>query len=180
VSFLETERLIIRTWMPSDAQAYAAIILDPDVARHLEPCAPLLRTPEDVGAWIEAEMDAQERTGLSRWPLIRKEDRRLIGRCGLHRRADGDVEIGYVIARDAWGRGYATEAARAVVRYAFDVAGLPRLWAFVGMRNAASVAVIRRIGGHFDRVVRACRGEVLRYVIGPPPSAGRRERGDTR
>src|SRR5215469_2209961 len=115
MAFIETERLILRTWMPSDAPALLEQSSDPDVNRFL----PMSLTPtlESTNALIERQMDKQEREGFSVWPVIRKDDGRLIGRCGLHRLPEGYVEVAWIFERAAWGQGYATEAARAAIAY---------------------------------------------------------------
>lgn len=162
MAFIETERLILRTWMPSDAQALHAIRCDPEVSRYLSGPTPTL---EEVAQWIQRQMDEQEREGFSLWPVIRKEDGRLIGRAGLHRLPEGYVEAGWVFARDAWGAGYATEAARASVDYGFNAVRLPHIYALINPANSASIAVAYRLGMRFDRVVRAYKRDLLRYVV---------------
>ncbi|MBV8638091.1 MAG: GNAT family N-acetyltransferase [Candidatus Eremiobacteraeota bacterium] len=163
MAFIETERLILRTWMPSDASALLESSLDREVTRFL----PVTRPPtlESSLAWIDRQMDEQEREGFSVWPVIRKEDGRLIGRCGLHRLPEGYVEVVWVFERDAWGHGFATEAARAAAAYAREPLRLPALYALINPANSASIAVAYRLGMRFDRVVRAYKRDLLRYVL---------------
>ncbi len=163
MAFIETERLILRTWMPSDAAAVLEIFSDPEATRLL----PLSRQPtvESVRAWIDRQMEEQESEGFSLWPVIRKQDSRLIGWCGLHRVPDGYTEIVWVLQRAAWGRGYASEAARAVARYARDTLRLRNVYALIDPANHASVAVAYGLGMRFDRVVRAYKRDLLRYVL---------------
>jgi len=163
MAFIETERLILRTWMPSDAPALLESYSDPEVTRFL----PMSSEPtlESTSAWIDRQMDEQEREGFSVWPVIRKDDGRLIGRCGLHRLPEGYVEIAWVFERASWGHGYATEAARAALTYARETLRLPNLYALINPANSASIAVAYRLGMRFDRVVRAYKRELLRYVL---------------
>ncbi|HET9031036.1 MAG TPA: GNAT family N-acetyltransferase [Candidatus Aquilonibacter sp.] len=161
MAFIETDRLLLRTWMPSDASRLHEIMSDPDVTRFL-PDAP--RTLQWAREWIERQMDEQEREGFSLWPVIRKADGRLIGRGGLHRLPDGLVEAGWIFERAAWGHGFATEAARAAIDYGLHVAHLSRVYALVAPGNAASIGVAYRVGMRFDRVVRAYKRDLLRYV----------------
>lgn len=163
MAFIETERLILRTWMPNDAPALLEVSSDPEVTRFL----PMTSAPtlESMKAWIERQMDEQEREGFSVWPVIRKDDGRLIGRCGLHRLPEGYVEIAWIFERDAWGHGYATEAARAAIGYARDSLRLPALYALINPGNSASIAVAYRLGMRFDRVIRAYKRDLLRYVL---------------
>ncbi len=163
MAFIETERLILRTWMPSDAAALLEMSSDLEVTRFL----PMSRPPtlQSMQGWIERQMDEQEREGFSVWPVIRKEDGRLIGRCGLHRLPEGYVEIAWIFERDAWGQGYATEAARAAAAYGREALRLPGLYALISPDNSASIAVAYRLGMRFDRLVRAYKRDLLRYVL---------------
>ena len=163
MAFIETDRLILRTWMPSDAPALLEVSSDPEVTRFLPMSSP--PTLESMSAWIDRQMDEQEREGFSVWPVIRKDDGRLIARCGLHRLPEGYVEIAWIFERAAWGKGYATEAARAAIAYARDSVHLPSLYALIHPANSASIAVAYRLGMRFDRVVRAYKRDLLRYVL---------------
>jgi RimJ/RimL family protein N-acetyltransferase len=163
MAFIETERLILRTWMPSDAPALLEMSSDPEVTRFL----PMSSAPtlESISAWVERQMDEQEREGFSVWPVIRKEDGKLIGRCGLPRLPEGYVEVAWVFERSAWGFGFATEAARAAAAYARNTLRLPELFALINPANSASIAVAYHLGMRFDRVVRAYKRDLLRYVL---------------
>ena len=161
MAFIETERLILRTWMLSDAADLLAIRSDPEVARYLSGPIPTL---ESTRAWIERQMEQQEREGFSLWPVIRKDNGQLIGRAGLHRLPAGYVEAGWIFARSAWGHGFATEASRASIDYGLSVIHLPQVYALVDPRNSGSVAVANRLGMRFDRVVREYKRDLLRYV----------------
>ena len=163
MAFLETERLILRTWMPSDADAWLAIASQPEVARYIPSVRPPARL--DVDAWIARQMDEQEHEGFSVWPVLRKDDGALIGRCGLHRMPGGDVEIAWAFDMRVWGQGYATEAARAVLAFAATQLRLPRVAALVDPRNVRSIALAHRLQMRFDRVVRAYRRDLLRYLV---------------
>src|SRR5215469_2808465 len=100
MAFIETERLILRTWMHSDAQALFEISRDPEVNRFM----PLAYDPtiDSISMWVDRSIEEQEREGFSVWPVVRKDSGALIGRCGLHRMEDGVVEIAWVFARDQW------------------------------------------------------------------------------
>ena len=82
--------------------------------------------------------------------------------------ADGRIEVAWIFERAVWGEGYATEAARAVLDYARDVAHLRGLVALIDPRNRASVSVAHRLGLAFDRVVRAYKRDMLRYRVDDP------------
>ena len=161
MSFIETERLILRTWMDSDLEALAAIYADPEVTRFLPGGA---RSREAVREWIDRAIQAQDRDGFSLWPVVRKSDHRLIGMCGfLRRSAESPIEIGFALEAGAWGQGLGEEAARAALDYGRGVLGLREVAALVDPRNRASVRLINRLGMRFDRVQRVGGREVLRY-----------------
>jgi len=161
MSYIETERLILRTWMPGDAPEWHAIASKPDVARYLVTKTPTLET---IAAWIGKQIEEQDREGFSCWPVVRKENGRLIGRCGLHRMPEGYVEIAWIFDSEVWGAGYAREAAGAVLRFSLQTLGLHDVYALIDPNNAHSIAVANALHMRFDRVVRAYRRDMLRYV----------------
>jgi RimJ/RimL family protein N-acetyltransferase len=98
--------------------------------------------------------------------VVLKEENRVIGECGITHIPDypGDVEIAWIFNRAYHGRGYATEAARAVLDYAFASAALQSVYALIDRFNAPSIGVANRLGMEFDRIVRAYRRDLMRYV----------------
>lgn len=170
---LETERLVLRPLAQHDLEFLTELHADPEVARYLSTGRP--RTPEESALWL-ALMLAQERTtGFSHLCIVRREDERRLGRCGLSPfelappaepggaargffgrggAADGGVagpvevvaELGYSLERSAWGKGYASEAARAVRDHALGELGMPRLMSIIHPDNARSARVARGLG----------------------------------
>jgi RimJ/RimL family protein N-acetyltransferase len=163
MSFIETKRLMLRTWIvPGDVDAAAAIFTDPEVMRYSSRGA---YRPDEIRGILERALAREEREGFTLWPVVHKEMRELIGMCGLQHLEEGaDIEIGWRFKRSAWGNGYATEAASAVLAYARDHLRLPRVCAVVEASNQHSIRVANRVGMRFDRVTRAYHREVLRYV----------------
>lgn len=164
MSFIETEHLLLRTWMlPADLEAATELFTDEDAQRYY--VRGDLRDDE-VAAYVTRLVDKEERDGFGVWPAIEKSSRELVGACGLSRVADlgGEVEIDWILKRSARGKGYALEAARAVLGYAFSHAGLERVCALIDPGNTASITIANRLGMRFDRVVRAYRRDLLRYV----------------
>jgi len=149
---LETERLLLREWTLEDLPRVVPIYTDPVVMRHVGKDPDL--SPEGVERGIRATLRRYERHGMGFMALVRKRDGDLLGHCGLQR-YDGtlDVELGYLLRRDARGRGYATEAALASVAYAFDVLDLKRVVAVVVEQNRPSIAVLERVGMTFRKRV---------------------------
>jgi ribosomal-protein-alanine N-acetyltransferase len=89
--------------------------------------------------------------GFGMWALLRKADGAFVGRCGLRYLEESpEVELGYTLAKPFWGQGFATEASRAVVCYAFEVLRLGRLVAIADPANAASVNVMKKVGMVFE------------------------------
>jgi [ribosomal protein S5]-alanine N-acetyltransferase len=166
MSYIETERLLLRTWMSLDAAPLAAIYGDPETMQYiLSGTKTLEQTREAIAKMIEAN----ERDGCSLWPVVLKANSELIGSCGLMKtdRA-GELELGFMFAAAARGHGYAIEAARGVLDYAFHQMHARTVIALVHLFNAPSIALVNKLGMQFDRVVRMKRGnrgaDVLRYV----------------
>jgi RimJ/RimL family protein N-acetyltransferase len=161
---LATQRLVLRRWSDADREPFAALCADPEVMRHF----PAVLSRAEADELADRADGAFERRRSNGAPyglaaVERREDGRFLGFVGLNhmRWYPDDVEIGWRLARDAWGRGYATEAATAWVGYARDVLRLPRLISITVPANTASLAVMRRIGMRFGW---AASGEVDHVV----------------
>lgn len=143
-----TERLVLRPFRDSDLEPWAALNADPDVTQYLGP--PLSREDSDRTAWaINASYEAQ---GFGFLAVERRSDGMFLGAAGLSKEKwyPDDLEIGWRLAREYWGHGYATEAAASWLDYAFKEAGLPRVIAVTDTPNVRSIAVMRRLGMSFD------------------------------
>ncbi len=164
MSFIETERLLLRTWLLPADLSDAIDIFTNESARSYYIRGDLARN--DVERYIRGLMEKQERDGFGVWPAIEKSSRTVIGACGLTPVPDlgGEIEIDWIVKPSARGQGYATEAARAVLAYAFAHAGLRHVCALIDPENRPSVALANSIGMRFDRVVRAYKRDLLRYV----------------
>ena len=148
---LGTERLLLRPWRAQDRAPFAALNADPEVMRHF-PGSMSRSESDELAERIETAM-AQEGWGL--WALEQRDGGRFIGFTGLARPGfDAPfmpaVEIGWRLARDAWGHGYASEAARAAAAFAFDQLGLDEIVSLAVVANNRSRAVMRRLGMHHD------------------------------
>ena len=145
--WLKTERLMLRELEPGDWQALYAIESRPEVARYqsFDP-----RTPEESRAYVlEASQSARENRRLTYdLAMVLETETRLIGRCGLGS-TDLDLReavLWYTLHPDAWGRGYTTEAARAMVDFGCRTLGLHRIWADCDPQNVASWRVLEKLG----------------------------------
>jgi ribosomal-protein-alanine N-acetyltransferase len=143
---LWTPRLMLRRWRADDREPYAAINADPEVMAHLGRL-----TREESDAAIERYEAHFAREGFGKWALQLAGEGGLIGSVGLERvefpaRFTPAVEIGWRLARRYWGQGYATEAARRTLDFAFDDLGLPGVVAYAPPGNRRSFEVMERLG----------------------------------
>lgn len=147
-----TTRLQLRQWRAADRAPFAAMVADPAVMRYFP--APLSRAQSDAMADKCEALIAERGWGI--WAVERKQDQRFIGFVGLHIPQDPlpcmpCVEVAWRLARDAWGQGYATEAAIASLAAGFGPLQLPEIVAFTTRTNLPSQAVMQRLGMVRDR-----------------------------
>jgi ribosomal-protein-alanine N-acetyltransferase len=140
-----TERLVLRDLDERDAPDIFWLNSDPEVLRHVHD-VPFADT-EAARKWI-ADVGRQLPLGIGRW-AIEAKDGTWIGRCSLRRYADDEVLMGYRLLREQWGRGYASEAVRAMLDLAFNIHRLPYIASKVARDNIASQRVIEKNGGRF-------------------------------
>src|ERR1700761_6352159 len=144
---METNRLTLREFQDSDAEAIQSYAGDPEVTLYTS-FGP--NTPEDTAAVLASWILERQRVPRVEWPLaiIRKNDDVLIGATGLGavKWATREAAFGYVLRRSAWGMGYATEASRAVCDWAFNKLALRKLVAHCEPGNAASLTVLNKLG----------------------------------
>jgi ribosomal-protein-alanine N-acetyltransferase len=151
---LETDRLLLRDHELGDLEAFCEMESDP-----------AYRSPQQVHPRDELERSFREGWLMPKtmglWATVFKPEDRYIGRCGIYRRMDdnnqvipGEASLAYYLARPYWGRGLATEAGQALVRYGFDTLGLTRIVAGMNVKNLASIRVAEKLGFHW-----VCSGE---------------------
>ncbi|HEY4887474.1 MAG TPA: GNAT family N-acetyltransferase [Candidatus Dormibacteraeota bacterium] len=148
---LRTERLILRRWRPGDREPFACLNADPEVMEHLP--GPLSREESDGFAdRIEVSFDT---LGYGLWAVELPGVAEFIGYVGLVLQQfeapfTPAVEVGWRLARDYWGRGFATEAARAAVADGFTRVGLSEIVSFTVQANLRSTRVMERLGMTHD------------------------------
>lgn len=158
---LVTERLLLSPVTASDYAALQAHWAAPDVRRFLFDGTML--SPAEISEAIDDSTRDFAAAGYGLW-LIQEQDRTdLTGTAGLRPLDDIGLEIFYSLAPGSWGKGYATEAARAVVEHALGPLGLPEVLAEVDAGNIASVAVVERLGMTAFDVVPGLLGPMTRY-----------------
>jgi ribosomal-protein-alanine N-acetyltransferase len=154
---LRTGRLLMRPWRPGDREPFAALNADPEVMRHF----PALLSRAESDATIERVQAGFDQHGYGLWAVELLDTGEFIGFTGLQwipfeAHFTPALEVGWRLARGAWGHGYASEAAREAVRFAFTEAGLREIVSMTVPANDRSRAVMRRLGmtrdatGDFD------------------------------
>jgi ribosomal-protein-alanine N-acetyltransferase len=153
---IETERLLVRLPKAEDALDLAVAYADPEVMRYMDDGSTV--TLAEVEAGIERWIERWESWGMSMCSLQRREDGRVLGRAGFAHwdpetwEFGGDeIELGWLLAREHWGYGYATEAALALRDWAAAERGLTRLTSHIRHENDRSARVAERIGERYER-----------------------------
>ena len=142
-----TERLLLRQWREDDRDPFAAMNADPEVMRHF----PSVLDREASDAVLDRLRAAVDEQGWGLWAVERLDTGQLLGFTGLSVPRHPlpfmpCVEVGWRLARSAWGHGFATEAAREALRVGFDELGLDEVVSFAVVGNTASRAVMERLG----------------------------------
>lgn len=162
---LETERLQLREMERSDMKDLSKILQDEEVMYAYEGAF----DDEEVEAWMTRQLRRYEEFGFGLWGLFLKESGEMIGQCGITMQEYGTMqvpEIGYLLARAYWHRGYATEAAAACREYGFGVLHFDRLYSIIRDTNTASQRVALRNGMHpIDTIVKHFRGVEMPHIV---------------
>ena len=160
---LETERLVLRMLRESDTDAYAEMMADPEVMRFLG--KPMSRQE----AWRNMAMvlGHWHLRGYGFWAVEEKSSGELVGRIGCWR-PEGwpGLEVGWALRRRFWGRGYATEAARASARHAFTALGQTRVISLIAPDNVNSIRVAERLGERPSGEWEVFGMKVIIYAVG--------------
>jgi RimJ/RimL family protein N-acetyltransferase len=148
---IRTERLLLRAWRPGDREPFAALNADPRVMEFMPGALPRAQS-DALARRSEQHFDVH---GFGPWAVEVPGVAPFIGFVGLvvpafEAHFTPAIEIGWRLAAEHWGQGYATEAARASAHHAFDVVGADGLVSFTTPQNARSQAVMRRIGMTHD------------------------------
>ncbi len=160
---IETERLLLRKPRLEDAADLAVAYADPETVRYIGDGSTATR--EQVEQGIAFWLERWEANGVGLFSMERHEDGRVIGRSGflvwdggaweVANFADAgeraEVELGWLVAREHWGQGYATEAALAMRDWGIAERGFTRLISIIGHSNARSVRVAEKIGERYER-----------------------------
>lgn len=144
---LETERLILRDFEVNDWTAVLAYQSDPRYLRYYHWTE---RSPADAKAFVDMFVSHQRSLPRTKFQLavVLRSDNRLIGNCGIRMESAGALEadMGYELAPEHWGRGYATEAARVMLNFGFTELSVHRIWSWCIAENVASARVLKKLG----------------------------------
>lgn len=135
----------MRNWTQADADALFEIMRDARVMRYLAEGKPF--TLEQVREFLIWAENYQRENNFCRWKVIEKSSGETIGSCGFARpHGTVEIELGYLLAQKHWGKGFATEAARAAMQYGFEKLNFPEIIALTDSENVASQKVLEKIG----------------------------------
>jgi ribosomal-protein-alanine N-acetyltransferase len=164
---LETDRLLLREYAEEDAEAFFKLNTDPEVVRFV-PDKPLLNVEQARQTLIDHPIADYRRYGFGREACILKSTGEQIGLAGLKYMDElGEVDVAYRLLPAHWGRGLATEAALASVRYGFADLGLKRIIGLVMPENTASVRVLEKTGLSYAETVTFWGHRFSKYIITP-------------
>jgi RimJ/RimL family protein N-acetyltransferase len=146
---IETERLVIRPWQPDDRPAFTAVMTHPEVTQYIHGGKPY--TEVEVDQWFERQARQIAEHGMCMGALVEKSTNRLAGLSGVQPLGSTtEFEIGWILAREAWGRGFATEAGAACMRYVLETLNRPRVVAIIDPANDPSKRVAARLGMTYE------------------------------
>ena len=147
----ETSRLILRYFIPDDIDALFAILSDPEVMRY---SVSGVKTRSQTADFLDLVIDYYRQYNYSLYAVIFKETNQLIGFCGLlpwkleHR---SEIEIGYRLAKEYWGKGLATEAAIATRDYGWSKLNMDKLYCLIEPKNKRSIRVAEKLGMKYEK-----------------------------
>lgn len=145
-TIIETPRLFLREFQPSDADAMFQLNEDWEVIQYTGD--PPFNSVADARNFIESYSD-YKKNGFGRWAVIVKESDEFVGWCGLKKHDDGMIDIGFRFFKKDWGKGYATESAMACLEYGFNRLGLNDIVGRAARNNVASIRVLEKLGMNY-------------------------------
>jgi RimJ/RimL family protein N-acetyltransferase len=179
---LETDRLVLRPLTMEDSDAFAGFYADPEVMRFIG--SGVTFDPSWTRNSLRWMIERFEADGFGQLAVERRVDGQLMGRCGLlvwdteswtptrlsEATGPTEIEVGYLLGREYWGQGFATEAAAAVRDWAFANLELERLIALIYPQNERSIGVARRLGMEPNGEVEIFARPAVVYACGKPPA----------
>jgi ribosomal-protein-alanine N-acetyltransferase len=156
VVILSTERLLLRRLQPADLESLYTLYRDPEVRKYFpDGTRTQQQTKEEIEWFVRGDPDHPE---LGLWATIDRHTGEFLGRCGLlpwHIEGAFEVELAFMIKKERWRQGLATEAARGIIRHASEILHMRRLVCLIMPGNAASSGVAKKVGMKFERELTA-------------------------
>ena len=159
---IETERLLLRMFCPEDLDELATLFRDPEVMRYVGEGQPVNR--EEADKALRSIIRHWQTHGFGRWAAVNRETREFVGFGGL-RSLFGTPEVVYHLATAHWGKGLATELARASLRFGFEDRKFERIVAIAKPLNAASIHVMEKLGMNYEKHASYYGIDVVQYGI---------------
>lgn len=161
---LETERLLHRKFTLDDLPKLIELRSDPEVNKYLG--GTRLQNPEAIAKRLQVYIDCYDKFGFGVTAMIWKESGEMIGWSGLMPLEDtGEIEVGYGMIREFWGKGIGYETALGWLDYGFNKAGLERIVAVAQPENAGSWRIMEKCGMHYEKTEPHYGIECLFYAI---------------
>lgn len=162
---IETDRLLLRPYTEGDLDFYAGLWANPNIVRYIGKgkTKTFAEANDSLGHWI-----SEYEYGFGLQAVKLKAEDKLIGHAGLVRQTiegKGEIEIGYWLLPDYWGRGLAKESAIALREYGLEEKGLSKLISLINPNNPASIFVAKKAGLSYEKTVRLSEGDTLVYSI---------------
>ena len=158
---LETARLHLRLFTVDDLEDLYAIYQDAQVMKYLSP-----RSKEQTEQSLYRHIQQWQEHDFGMWAVADKMTGKLLGRCGLcFLDKTPEVELGYVLAKEYWGQGLATEASLATIKYGFEQVNLERIVAIAHAENLASRRVIEKVGMTYEKDAHYYNTDVVYYAL---------------
>jgi len=159
---IETARLRLRMFRLDDLDDLAAMFADPEVMRYVADGKPVNR--EEASKALESIINHWRRHGFGRWAVEDKNTGQFVGFGGL-RSLFGKPEVVYHFAKAHWGKGFATELARASLKYGFETHRFERIVAIAKPGNTASIHVMEKLGMRYEKHASYYGIDVIQYAI---------------
>ena len=161
---LHTPHLLLRAWTLEDAEPWFTILQEEGILRYFPNQTPPSR--EKAEAYITHHLNDWRMRGYGHWAVVTKDDDQVVGWSGLEYLPElNETEVAYLLSKRVWGRGYATEAARASVQFGFGPTGLEKIIGLVHPQNLGSVHVLEKCGLTFADRITLWGMEMSRYRI---------------
>jgi ribosomal-protein-alanine N-acetyltransferase len=160
---VETARLLLRMFTEDDLDALSEILADPDVMEYIGKDG-LPISKEETSVALQSIIRHWQQHGFGRWAVEDKAERKLIGYAGI-RSLEGQAEMVYLLAKEYWGRGLATEVAGACLWYGFCQKHFDSILALTRPLNVRSRSVMKKIGMRFETYANYFGIDVVQYII---------------